>query len=279
MQQQFTAQYFQQDRGNVASVRSVTLTDNDLIRGDDANESLLPTALPNGAPIFNGVQQLVLGQGFVTVNNGEALATVFFNDGTALTGVEALYDLITFKFLESTEYFLLDTEALASVGKTLNDVARVQLDGFADHDLNWSDFGFAPLAVTEPEPEPALNLVQGTAGNDRLFGTAGDDLIRGGDGDDRLTGGAGEDTFVFGADARDGNRDRDVITDFNAAEDTIVLEDGVQIRSWTERNGNLVVTLEGDRDIIVIQNADSSILANFSVDVVGNFSGTDSLFG
>ena len=50
------------------------------------------------------------------------------------------------------------------------------------------------------------------------------DLIRGGDGNDRLTGRGGEDTFAFGADARDGNRDRDVITDFNAAEDTIVFE-------------------------------------------------------
>jgi Ca2+-binding RTX toxin-like protein len=270
MAQQFAAQYFQQDIGNVTSIRTVTLTDNDLIRGDDAGESL---AVANGVIRFDGVQQVVSGQGIVTVSNGEATTTVFFKDGTVLTGVEALYDRVTFKFFEDTQYFLLDNNALAGVGKTLADVARVQFDGFVDHDLNWSDFGFTPTGVVvpdpdpepEPEPEPMLNLVQGTAGNDRLTGTAGDDLIRGGDGDDRLTGGAGADTFVFGADARDGNRDRDVITDFNAAEDTIVLEAGVQVRTWAERNGNLIVTLEGDRDTIVIQNAGSSVLANFVV--------------
>ena len=104
------------------------------------------------------------------------------------------------------------------------------------------------------------------AGADRLSGTTGDDLIRGANGDDRLSDDAGADTFVFGADARDGNRDRDVITDFDSAEDSIVLENGVQIKTWNERNGNLIVTLEGsDRDTITIQNADSSILANFSV--------------
>lgn len=102
MTQQFTTQYFQQDKGNLTSIREVTLTDNDLIRGNDAGERLVPSATPNGVAIFDGVQQLVPGVGFVAPNNGEALTTVFFMDGTALTGVEALYDMVTFKFLEST---------------------------------------------------------------------------------------------------------------------------------------------------------------------------------
>ena len=115
----------------------------------------------------------------------------------------------------------------------------------------------------EPEPEPVLNLVQGTAGADRLIGTAGDDLIRGGDGNDRLTGRAGADTFVFGADARDGNRDRDTITDFNAAEDTILFEAGATIRFTEQRGADLFIQLDGDRDSILVRNADSSIVANF----------------
>lgn len=266
MLQEFSANYIRQFTqtgiSTTLSVETVTLVDNDLIRGNDAEESV---------GIFDGTQELVLGVGFVTVNDGEALTTVFFNDGTALTGVEALYDRITFKFFESTERFLLDTDALVAFGKTLADVTRVQFDSFVDHDLSWADFGFVPTGevVPDPEPEPEpviLTLLEGTDGRDRLIGTAADELIRGGDGDDRLTGNAGADVFVFGADARDGTRDRDVITDFNAAEDSIVLEDGVQIRTWNERNGNLIVTLEGgDRDQIVIQNADVSILANFSV--------------
>lgn len=265
MLQQLTAQYLQQDKGNVTSIRSVTLTDNDLIRGDDAGERLVASAAPNGIAIFDGVQQLVPGVGFVASNNGEALTTVFFKDGTALTGVEALYDMVTFKFLESTEYFLLNPDALAGVGKSLADVARVQFDAFVDHDVSWADFGFVPNAVVVPDPEPVLNLVQGTNGADRLIGTSGDDLIRGGAGSDTLTGRAGADRFVFGADARDGNRTRDVITDFNTAEDMILLESGVQVRSFQERDGNLIVRLEGDGDTIVIRNADSSILANFVV--------------
>lgn len=264
MTQQFTAQFFQQAKGNVTSIQTVTLTDNNLIRGDDADESL---ALSNGFRLFDGVQEVVSGVGIVTVNDGEALTTVVFKDGTALTGVEALYDRITFKFFEDTEYFLLNSEALAGSGKTLEDVVRVQLDAFVDHNLSWADFGFRPTGVVvpepEPEPEPALNLVQGTAGNDRLVGTSGDDLIRGGAGNDRLTGGAGEDTFVFGADARNGVRNRDVITDFNAAEDTILFEAGATIRFIEERNGDLFIQLDGDRDSILVRNAGIEIEANF----------------
>ena len=260
MPQQFTARVIQQDKGNMTSVREVTLTDADLIRGDDTGERLVPTATPNGVAIFDGVQQLVAGVGFVAPNNGEASTTVFFTDGTALTGVDALYDMVTFKFLESTEYFLLDPEALAAVGKSLADVARVQFDSYTDHNLSWADFGFAPVGGT---PDPVLTLIQGTAGDDRLTGTAGDDLIRGGDGNDRLTGGAGADTFVFGTDARDGTRDRDVITDFNAAEDTILFEAGATVRFIEQRGADLFIQLDGDRDSILVRNADIGIAADF----------------
>jgi Ca2+-binding RTX toxin-like protein len=265
MLQEFSANYIRQFTQNgistTVSVATVTLMDNDLIRGNDADESV---------GIFNGTQQLVSGVGFVTINDGEALTTVFFNDGTALTGVEALYERVTFKFFESTESFLLGTEALAAIGKTLADVARVQFDSFVDHGLSWADFGFVPTGVVEPEPEPMLNLVQGTAGNDSLSGTAGNDLIRGGNGNDRLTGRAGADTFVFGADARDGNRDRDVITDFNAAEDTILFEAGATIRLVEVRNGNLFIQLDGDRDTIT--------LLNTGLDAQSAFEFSDSVF-
>jgi Ca2+-binding RTX toxin-like protein len=108
-----------------------------------------------------------------------------------------------------------------------------------------------------------LNLVQGTSGNDTLTGTSGDDLIRGGDGSDQLRGGAGADSFVFGADVRDGNRDRDVIRDFEAGVDTIVFEAGARIQFVEERNGNLFIQLEGDRDTITVLNADRGIVADF----------------
>lgn len=109
--------------------------------------------------------------------------------------------------------------------------------------------------------DPALIL--GTDGNDRLRGTAADETIIGGAGSDRLRGGAGADTFVFGADAADGDRDRDVIRDFDAAEDVIVIEDGAAIRQVTERRGDVFVQLEGDRDVIVIRDADASVVDGF----------------
>jgi Ca2+-binding RTX toxin-like protein len=183
-----------------------------------------------------------------------------------------LYDSQSGNYGYISQQFLLDPAALAAAGKTLADVASVRRDAFVDHDLSWGDFGFVPTGVMapdpepepEPEPEPLLNLVQGTAGNDRLIGTSGADLIRGGNGDDRLTGRAEADTFVFGADVRDGNRDRDVITDFNAAADTILFEAGATIRFVEERTGNLFIQLEGDRDTITVQNADRGIVANFA---------------
>lgn len=273
MLQQFTAQYFSQSGTTVGlginvyarSIQTATLTDSDLIRGDDADESV---AAVNGFRLFDGLQEVDFSLGrVVTVDDGEALTTVTFSDGTTLAGVSALYDQQIGPYGLQDQQFLLDPAALAAAGKTLADIQSVRVDALTDHDLSWADFGFGPTGIPlpEPEPEPVLTLLQGTAGNDRLTGTAADELIRGGDGDDRLTGRAGADTFVFGADARDGNRDRDVITDFNAAEDTILLEAGIQVRSFHEHNGNLVVHLTGDRDIITIQNADSGILAHFEV--------------
>lgn len=263
MTEQYTAQYFTQS-GQASGfgilvtsteVRTATLTDSDLIRGDDANESV---AASNGFSLFDGLQEVnFIEGGIVTVDDGEAVTTVTFSDGTTLAGVQALYDSQSGPYASLSQQFLLDPVALAAAGKTLGDISSVRVDALSDHELNWGDFGFVPNGVVVPEPEPAppLNLVQGTAGKDRLTGTDGDDLIRGGDGNDRLTGGAGADTFVFGADARDGNRDSDTITDFNAVEDTILFEAGATIRLVEVRNGNLFIQLDGDRDSITVLNA------------------------
>ncbi len=265
MSQQFTAQYFAQS-GQVAGfgvnvlnfgISTATLSDADLIRGDDTTEVV---TAPNGFVLFNGLKQVNgIPTIFGTQDDGEVTTTVRFTDGSSLAGVLALYDGTSGPYGSVSQQFLLDVDALAAAGKSLGDVTNVQINAFVDHDLSWADFGFAPTTPTAPK----LNLVQGTAGNDRLIGTTGDDLIRGGGDDDRLTGRAGADTFVFGAEARDGDRDRDVITDFDVSEDTIVFEAGAQIRLVEERNGNLFIQLEGDRDTITVLNANLSAVANF----------------
>jgi Ca2+-binding RTX toxin-like protein len=64
------------------------------------------------------------------------------------------------------------------------------------------------------------NVITGNGGNNVLSGLGGDDRLVGGLGIDTLTGGSGKDTFCFNM-APQGNRD--VITDFNAKDDTIEL--------------------------------------------------------
>ena len=75
----------------------------------------------------------------------------------------------------------------------------------------------------------------GTSGNDRLFGRqgvndvilgmAGNDTIDGLSGNDSLTGGAGSDTFVFNSAPSATNRD--TITDYSTAADTIWLDNAI----------------------------------------------------
>lgn len=66
----------------------------------------------------------------------------------------------------------------------------------------------------------------GGSGNDQLLGGVGNDQLDGGSGNDVLTGGAGLDYFVFST-APNASSNLDRIQDFNAAEDTILLENGI----------------------------------------------------
>ena len=67
--------------------------------------------------------------------------------------------------------------------------------------------------------------VVGASGAETLEGGVGNDYLAGGSGTDRLTGGTGLDVFAFDTAADAANVDR--ITDFNAADDTIWLENAV----------------------------------------------------
>ncbi len=245
-----TATYFSQT--NLTGPTSFgigTLIDNDLLRDGDAGEAvdLGFGQRPEGGSL----------QGF-GAGSQEISANITFSDGTALNGVNGLLtNFIIAGGGGATGHYLFDNAALAAVGKTITDVARVNSFTNTDHNLNWTDFGFAgtPIAPVlpppPPPPPPILNVITGTADADVLVGTAGADLIRGGDGNDRMTGGAGPDTFVFGADARDGNRDRDVITDFGAG-DSIVLELGAQLEFIERRGDSLLIQIQGGDSITLL---------------------------
>jgi hypothetical protein len=248
-----------------SGLRTGTLADNDLTRGDDTGEAVRPTS---GPVLFDGIDVLTVnssGQNTFVKTPGEVIASVTFSDGTTLAGVRGLQDIIVGSYGESNQYFLLDQSALAAVGKTMADVVDVTRTVDTDHNLNWSDFGFAGTPggtlppPPPPPPPPVLNRIEGTAAGEVLRGTAGDDLMIGNGGSDTLSGRGGEDTFVFGREAGNGRRDIDVITDHDAFADTIVLTDGARVARTIEKGSTITIVLSGaDGDRIVLKNQPDS---------------------
>ena len=70
---------------------------------------------------------------------------------------------------------------------------------------------------------------------------------------DKMSGGAEADQFIFGAEANNGVRERDVILDYEVGLDEIVLQDGASVASIRETSSQVVVFLEGDRDAIYVR--------------------------
>ena len=72
------------------------------------------------------------------------------------------------------------------------------------------------------------NILTGNDNGNSLNGDLGNDTLAGGLGNDMLTGGAGNDIFLFNSTLNgNGNGNRDVITDFSVADDTIHLENAI----------------------------------------------------
>ena len=84
-----------------------------------------------------------------------------------------------------------------------------------------ADFIFAGSGNDKVVAGDGANWVEGGAGNDVLRTGAGADVIYGGEGADKINGGAGSDVFVFDNLAVGG---KDLINDFNAAEDFFALD-------------------------------------------------------
>lgn len=206
----------------------------------------------------------------ISAFNAEVLVTVSFDDGTSLSGVQA-FQSGDISFVNNqtidTRAFAIDVAAVEATGRTLANVVDADFEQVTSHDLTYADVGFEAVADVPgdddpaPAPEETVNVIEGTDESDRLEGSDEDDVIIGGAGNDRLTGNEGADTFVFGADTGDATRDRDVIVDFDVNEDIIALEQGVSILRTIERGDDLRIVLDGgDRDQIVVRDADASII-------------------
>jgi Ca2+-binding RTX toxin-like protein len=104
------------------------------------------------------------------------------------------------------------------------------------------------------------DVLDGGEGNDELFGGDGDDTSDGGEGNDQidgrggndtLTGGPGRDLFFYYARVDNGD---DTITDFNSADDTILIDGftAADVELRTENGGTVLIL--GDRGQIVLRS-------------------------
>ncbi|MEO1196803.1 MAG: ExeM/NucH family extracellular endonuclease [Pseudomonadota bacterium] len=135
------------------------------------------------------------------------------------------------------------------------------LDGTFTDPLRPTDQGLfdgtSPERASDHDPlvigldlAPELLVIAGDEGRDRLVGTDADELIISGGGRlDTAAGLGGADTFQF-TDI-EGQRDYLRILDFNAEEDTLDLA-GASIASVRETRSSVRLTLEDDRDAIVL---------------------------
>lgn len=154
------------------------------------------------------------------------------------------------------------------------------------------------------------NGLAGNAGDDQIFGVGGNDNLFGGEGDDRLHGGAGSDYieggfeydvmsggsgrdffgYRFLADSGNGASQRDIITDFNVAEDVIdllaidALGGGQPAESFTfvgnggfSGAGQVRFIIQNGNTIIAVRTGDSGP-ADFQIQLNGVHNLTESNF-
>ena len=136
-----------------------------------------------------------------------------------------------------------DFEAMGSADGDNTYEVRVEV---SDGDLTDDEFVF--VNVTDVDEGPGVLELRGTEDRDTLEGTDADEVFFGlGGSMDRYFGNGGSDTFVFGDELSNGVRERDVIYDFDAQNDTILMaDDNFTVRDI--RSGVLITHgADGDR--------------------------------
>ncbi|HEU0289994.1 MAG TPA: calcium-binding protein [Burkholderiales bacterium] len=182
------------DNNNVLS----GLNGNDTLSGGNGNDTLLGG---------NGNDTLLGGNGNDTLNGGAGIDNMSGGLGNDTYFVDSIFDI-------TTEAILAGTDTVQS---------SVSLPGLAANIENLALIGVAISGTGNAlnnviTGNASSNTLRGLDGSDTLIGNAGNDTLDGGTGNDTLTGNVGLDSFVF---ANRGNTDN--ITDFTAADDTIVL--------------------------------------------------------
>jgi serralysin len=116
------------------------------------------------------------------------------------------------------------------------------------------------LSTTSDGGTATLTLLGNQAGN-VVRGNAGNNVIGGGDGNDELIGLGGQDRFLFNT-ALNGASNVDVLSDFNVADDTIILDAGIfnALGTSVEAGEFVVGTAAQDANDRIIYNSQTGDL-------------------
>ncbi|AEJ02662.1 Hemolysin-type calcium-binding region [Nitrosomonas sp. Is79A3] len=225
-----------------ANVENLTLTGalaidgtgNDLANSLTGNTAINVLIGGAGNDILNGgagADSLIggLGNDTYTVDNAGDVVTENLGEGTDKINSSVTYTL-------STNVENLTLTGSSAINGTGNDLVNNVTGNTADNQLN------------------------GEAGNDTLNGGTGNDMLTGGTGKDTMTGGTGSDIFRFIA-----KDSIDKIVDYNAADDTIQLEDSIFTALTTigtlAANNFIIGTSAADsNDFIVYNSATGALL-------------------
>ncbi|MBK8815525.1 MAG: hypothetical protein IPN42_08490 [Methylococcaceae bacterium] len=182
----------------------------DTLAGGAGNDDLIGNA---GNDMLNGglgadVMSGGLGNDIYTVDNSGDFVEELNGGGNDTVNASLTYTLSS--FVDNMN--LTGSAAINGIGNTLNNI----MNGNTGN-----------------------NLLVGLTGNDTLNGNAGNDTLSGGLGNDSLNGGAGLDRFLFNSAL--GAANKDTITGFNVADDTIVLENAIFTKFVTPSAGAFAV--------------------------------------
>ncbi|MEM1049027.1 MAG: calcium-binding protein [Pseudomonadota bacterium] len=235
-------------------------------RSEEAVVSIAVLPL-NDAPVFEASGP------FVIEENGVGAGIVEASD---VDGTDLIFSIAGG---DDGSLFEIDAETGALSFKAAPDFEQpedVDGDNIYSVDVRVSDGDLSAVTtigvtVTDVDEAPVPIALDGTSGRDNLVGTDAAEAIRSFGGSyDRMFGGDGADQFIFGSETSNGRRERDLIQDYEVGKDSIVLEEGAAIASIRATSSQVIIFLEGDRDVIYVRG-DGVTADNLTVTIQDHF--------